>query len=206
MKKGIKIFLISTIIIVAIIIIVILSNVIRNNCILQKLYESSNNIKDSVKNYYYEKTSELLEGETRTTTYKIYNYDNKYLIKEYYNDEGVVTTEWVDKNIPEQISIDERSKEESQEIKMKEFDKEYEEALFASTIEDIGYSNVLTSNIFKPISVENNCYVIHVKNTTMYVNMNTGIISKVFYGDGNITYTYKLKNNAVTESEVIKPK
>ena len=193
MKKGIKIFLISIIIIVAIIIIAILSNVIRNNCILQKLYESSKNIKDSVKNYYYEKTSELLEGETRTTTYKIYNYDNKYLIKEYYNDEGVVTTEWVDKNIPEQISIDERSKEESQEIKMKEFDKEYEEALFASTIEDIGYSNVLTSNIFKPISVENNCYVIHVKDTTMYVNMNTGIISKVFYGDGNITCTYKLK-------------
>lgn len=206
MKEGIKIFLISIIIIVAIIIIAILSNVIRNNCILQKLYESSKNIKDSVKNYYYEKTSELLEGETRTTTYKIYNYDNKYLIKEYYNDEGVVTTEWVDKNIPEQISIDERSKEESQEIKMKEFDKEYEEALFASTIEDIGYSNVLTSNIFKPISVENNCYVIHVKDTTMYVNMNTGIISKVFYGDGNITCTYKLKNNAVTESEVIKPK
>lgn len=71
MKKGIKIFLISIIIIVAIIIIAILSNVIRNNCILQKLYESSKNIKDSVKNYYYEKTSELLEGETRTTTYKI---------------------------------------------------------------------------------------------------------------------------------------
>ena len=53
MKKGIKIFLISIIIIVAIIIIAILSNVIRNNCILQKLYESSKNIKDSVKNYYY---------------------------------------------------------------------------------------------------------------------------------------------------------
>jgi hypothetical protein len=35
-----------------------------------------NNEKISVlKGYYYEKKSELSEGETRTTEYKIYNYE-----------------------------------------------------------------------------------------------------------------------------------
>ncbi len=32
-----------------------------------------------------------------------------------------------------------------------------------------------------------------------------GIISKVFYENGNVSCTYKLKNNAVIENEVIKP-
>ena len=105
-------------------------NVIRNNSIMQKTYESSKKLNNSIKNYYYEKKSELSEGETRTTEYKIYNYENKYLIKEYYNEDGIITTEWVDKNIPEYLSINEKTKEEAQEIKMKEFDKE---ALFFKT-------------------------------------------------------------------------
>ena len=136
---------------------------------------------------------------------KIYNYGDKYLIKEYYNDEGIITTEWIDKSIPEYISVNEKTGEENQEIKMKEFDKEYEEALFATTINTIGYGKILTANIFNPIKIENNCYVINYDDTTFYVNTNTGIISKVFYGKGNITCTYKLKNNSVAESEVIKP-
>ena len=43
---------------------------------------------------------------------------------------------------------------------MKEFDKEYEEALFATTIDKTGYGKILTANILKPIKIENNCYVI----------------------------------------------
>lgn len=88
---------------------------------------------------------------------------------------------------------------------MKEFDKEYEEALFATTIDTVGYGKILTANILKPIKIENNCYVISYDNTTFYVNTNTGIISKVFYENGNISCTYKLKNNSVIENEVIKP-
>ena len=59
--------------------------------------------------------------------------------------------------------------------------------------------------IFIPIKIEDNCYVINYDNTTFYVNTNTGIISKVFYGNGNVSCTYKLKNNSVIENEVIKP-
>ena len=176
-----------------------------NNIIMKKLYENSSELKTSIKNYYYEKKSELSEGETRTTTYKIYNYNDKYLIKEYYNDEGNITTEWIDKSIPEYVSINEKTGEKTQEIKMKEYDKEYEEALFSTTIDTVGYGKILTANIFIPIKIEDNCYVINYDNTTFYVNTNTGIISKVFYGNGNVSCTYKLKNNSVIENEVIKP-
>ncbi len=205
MKTRIKILVTVIIVVIAILILGIIANVIRNNFIMKRLYESSNQLKSSIKNYYYEKKSELSEGQTRTTEYKIYNYGDKYLIKEYYNDEGIITTEWIDKSIPEYISVNEKTGEENQEIKMKEFDKEYEEALFATTINTIGYGKILTANIFNPIKIENNCYVINYDDTTFYVNTNTGIISKVFYGKGNITCTYKLKNNSVAESEVIKP-
>ena len=204
MKSGMKILVTVIIVVIVILILGIIANVIRNNFIMKKLYESSNELKSSIKNYYYE-NSELSEGQTRTTTYKIYNYGDKYLIKEYYNDEGIITTEWIDKSIPEYISINEKTGEITQEIKMKEFDKEYEEALFATTIDKTGYGKILTANILKPIKIENNCYVINYDNTTFYVNTNTGIISKVFYGNGNVSCTYKLKNDSVIENEVIKP-
>lgn len=205
MKTRMKILVTVIIVVIAILILGIIANVIRNNFIMKRLYESSNELKSSIKNYYYEKNSELSEGQTRTTTYKIYNYGDKYLIKEYYNDEGIITTEWIDKSIPEYISINEKTGEKTQEIKMKEFDKEYEEALFATTIDTVGYGKILTANILKPIKIENNCYVINYDNTTFYVNANTGIISKVFYENGNVSCTYKLKNNSVIENEVIKP-
>ena len=83
--------------------------------------------------------------------------------------------------------------------------KEYEEALFSTTIDTVGYGKILTANIFIPIKIEDNCYVINYDNTTFYVNTNTGIISKVFYENSNVYCTYKLKNNAVIENEVIKP-
>ena len=84
-------------------------------------------------------------------------------------------------------------------------EKEYEEALFATTIDTVGYGKILTANILKPIKIEDNCYVINYDDTTFYVNINTGIISKVFYGNGNVSCTYKLKNDSVIENEVIKP-
>ena len=87
MKSGMKILVTVIIVVIVILILGIIANVIRNNFIMKKLYESSNELKSSIKNYYYEKNSELSEGQTRTTTYKIYNYGDKYLIKEYYNDE-----------------------------------------------------------------------------------------------------------------------
>ena len=205
MKKKIYIIVAAIIVIISILLIGMIFNVIRNNSIMQKTYESSKKLNNSIKNYYYEKKSELSEGETRTTTYKIYNYNDKYLIKEYYNDEGNITTEWIDKSIPEYVSINEKTGEKTQEIKMKEFDKEYEEALFSTTIDTVGYGKILTANIFIPIKIEDNCYVINYDNTTFYVNTNTGIISKVFYGNGNVSCTYKLKNNSVIENEVIKP-
>ena len=205
MKTRMKILVTVIIVVIAIFILGIIVNVIRNNLIMKKLYESSSELKTSIKNYYYEKNSELSEGETRTTTYKIYNYNDKYLIKEYYNDEGNVTTEWIDKSIPEYVSINEKTGEKTQEIKMKEYDKEYEEALFSTTIDTVGYGKILTANIFTPIKIEDNCYVINYDNTTFYVNTNMGIISKVFYENGNVSCTYKLKNNAVIENEVIKP-
>ena len=205
MKKKIYIIVAAIIVIISILLIGMIFNVIRNNSIMQKTYESSKKLNNSIKNYYYEKKSELSEGETRTTEYKIYNYENKYLIKEYYNDEGNITTEWIDKSIPEYVSINEKTGEKTQEIKMKEYDKEYEEALFSTTIDTVGYGKILTANIFIPIKIEDNCYVINYDNTTFYVNTNTGIISKVFYGNGNVSCTYKLKNNSVIENEVIKP-
>ena len=205
MKSGMKIIVTIIIAIIVILVLGIITNVIRNNIIMKKLYENSSELKTSIKNYYYEKKSELSEGETRTTTYKIYNYNDKYLIKEYYNEDGIITTEWVDKNIPEYLSINEKTKEEAQEIKMKEFDKEYEEALFFKTLDTIGYGKILANNILKPIKIENNCYVIDYEDTTFYVNTNTGIISKVFYANNNVLCTYKLKNNSVIEDEVIKP-
>ena len=205
MKKKIYIIVAAIIVIISILLIGMIFNVIRNNSIMQKTYESSKKLNNSIKNYYYEKKSELSEGETRTTTYKIYNYNDKYLIKEYYNDEGNITTEWIDKSIPEYVSINEKTGEKTQEIKMKEYDKEYEEALFSTTIDTVGYGKILTANIFIPIKIEDNCYVINYDNTTFYVNTNTGIISKVFYGNGNVSCTYKLKNNSVIEDEVIKP-
>lgn len=205
MKKKIYIIVAAIIVIISILLIGMIFNVIRNNSIMQKTYESSKKLNNSIKNYYYEKKSELSEGETRTTTYKIYNYNDKYLIKEYYNDEGNITTEWIDKSIPEYVSINEKTGEKTQEIKMKEYDKEYEEALFSTTIDTVGYGKILTANIFIPIKIEDNCYVINYDNTTFYVNTNTGIISKVFYGNGNVSCTYKLKNNSVIENEVIKP-
>ena len=205
MKSGIKIIVTIIIAIIVILVLSLIANVIRNNIIMKKLYENSSELKTSIKNYYYEKNSELSEGETRTTTYKIYNYNDKYLIKEYYNDEGNVTTEWIDKSIPEYVSINEKTGEKTQEIKMKEYDKEYEEALFSTTIDTVGYGKILTANIFTPIKIEDNCYVINYDNTTFYVNTNMGIISKVFYENGNVSCTYKLKNNAVIENEVIKP-
>lgn len=205
MKTRMKILVTVIIVVIAIFILGIIVNVIRNNLIMKKLYESSSELKTSIKNYYYEKNSELSEGETRTTTYKIYNYNDKYLIKEYYNDEGNITTEWIDKSIPEYVSINEKTGEKTQEIKMKEYDKEYEEALFSTTIDTVGYGKILTANIFTPIKIEDNCYVINYDNTTFYVNTNMGIISKVFYENGNVSCTYKLKNNAVIENEVIKP-
>ena len=205
MKTRMKILVTVIIVVIAIFILGIIVNVIRNNLIMKKLYESSSELKTSIKNYYYEKNSELSEGETRTTTYKIYNYNDKYLIKEYYNDEGNVTTEWIDKSIPEYVSINEKTGEKTQEIKMKEYDKEYEEALFSTTIDTVGYGKILTANIFTPIKIEDNCYVINYDNTTFYVNTNMGIISKVFYENGNVSCTYKLKNNSVIENEVIKP-
>lgn len=205
MKKKIYIIVAAIIVIISILLIGMIFNVIRNNSIMQKTYESSKKLNNSIKNYYYEKKSELSEGETRTTTYKIYNYNDKYLIKEYYNDEGNITTEWIDKSIPEYVSINEKTGEKTQEIKMKEYDKEYEEALFSTTIDTVGYGKILTANIFTPIKIEDNCYVINYDNTTFYVNTNTGIISKVFYGNGNVSCTYKLKNNSVIENEVIKP-
>ena len=205
MKTRMKILVTFIIVVIAIFILGIIVNVIRNNLIMKKLYENSSELKTSIKNYYYEKNSELSEGETRTTTYKIYNYNDKYLIKEYYNDEGNITTEWIDKSIPEYVSINEKTGEKTQEIKMKEFEKEYEEALFATTIDTVGYGKILTANILKPIKIEDNCYVINYDDTTFYVNINTGIISKVFYGNGNVSCTYKLKNDSVIENEVIKP-
>lgn len=205
MKKKIYIIVAAIIVIISILLIGMIFNVIRNNSIMQKTYESSKKLNNSIKNYYYEKKSELSEGETRTTTYKIYNYNDKYLIKEYYNDEGNITTEWIDKSIPEYVSINEKTGEKTQEIKMKEYDKEYEEALFSTTIDTVGYGKILTANIFTPIKIEDNCYVINYDNTTFYVNTNMGIISKVFYENGNVSCTYKLKNNAVIENEVIKP-
>lgn len=205
MKSGMKILVTVIIVVIAILILGIIANVIRNNFIMKKLYESSNELKSSIKNYYYEKNSELSEGQTRTTTYKIYNYEDKYLIKEYYNDEGIITTEWINKSVPEYISINEKTGEKTQEIKMKEFEKEYEEALFATTIDTVGYGKILTANILKSIKIEDNCYVINYDDTTFYVNINTGIISKVFYGNGNVSCTYKLKNDSVIENEVIKP-
>ena len=205
MKSGMKILVTVIIVVIAILILGIIANVIRNNFIMKKLYESSNELKASIKNYYYEKNSELSEGQTRTTTYKIYNYEDKYLIKEYYNDEGIITTEWINKSVPEYISINEKTGEKTQEIKMKEFEKEYEEALFATTIDTVGYGKILTANILKPIKIEDNCYVINYDDTTFYVNINTGIISKVFYGNGNVSCTYKLKKDSVIENEVIKP-
>ncbi len=205
MKKKIYIIVAAIIVIISILLIGMIFNVIRNNSIMQKTYESSKKLNNSIKNYYYEKKSELSEGETRTTTYKIYNYNDKYLIKEYYNDEGNITTEWIDKSIPEYVSINEKTGEKTQEIKMKEYDKEYEEALFSTTIDTVGYGKILTANIFTPIKIEDNCYVINYDNTTFYVNTNTGIISKVFYENSNVYCTYKLKNNAVIENEVIKP-
>ncbi len=205
MKKKIYIIVATIIIIISILLIGMIFNVIRNNSIMKKTYESSKELNNSIKNYYYEKKSELSEGETRTTEYKIYNYENKYLIKEYYNEDGIITTEWVDKNIPEYLSINEKTKEETQEIKMKDFDKEYEEALFFKTLDTIGYGKILVNNILKPIKIENNCYVIDYEDTTFYVNTNTGIISKVFYANNNVLCTYKLKNNSVIEEEVIKP-
>lgn len=203
MKTRMKILVTFIIVVIAIFILGIIVNVIRNNLIMKKLYENSSELKTSIKNYYYEKNSELSEGETRTTTYKIYNYNDKYLIKEYYNDEGNITTEWIDKSIPEYVSINEKTGEKTQEIKMKEFDEEYEEALFATTIDTVGYGKILTANIFTPIKIEDNCYVINYDDTTFYINKNTGIISKAFYR--NVSCTYKLKNNAVIENEVIKP-
>ena len=203
MKTRMKILVTVIIVVIAIFILGIIVNVIRNNLIMKKLYETSSELKTSIKNYYYEKNSELSEGETRTTTYKIYNYNDKYLIKEYYNDEGNVTTEWIDKSIPEYVSINEKTGEKTQEIKMKEFDEEYEEALFATTIDTVGYGKILTANIFTPIKIEDDCYVINYDDTTFYINKNTGTISKAFYG--NVSCTYKLKNNAVIENEVIKP-
>lgn len=205
MKKKIYIIVAAIIVIISILLIGMIFNVIRNNSIMQKTYESSKKLNNSIKNYYYEKKSELSEGETRTTTYKIYNYNDKYLIKEYYNDEGNITTEWIDKSIPEYVSINEKTGEKTQEIKMKEYDKEYEEAFFSTTIDTVGYGKILTANIFTPIKIEDNCYVINYDNTTFYVNTNTGIISKVFYENSNVYCTYKLKNNAVIENEVIKP-
>ena len=205
MKSGMKILVTVIIVVIAILILGIIANVIRNNFIMKKLYESSNELKASIKNYYYEKNSELSEGQTRTTTYKIYNYEDKYLIKEYYNDEGIITTEWINKSVPEYISINEKTGEKTQEIKMKEFEKEYEEALFFKTLDTIGYGKILANNILKPIKIENNCYVIDYEDTTFYVNTNTGIISKVFYANNNVLCTYKLKNNSVIEDEVIKP-
>ena len=139
MKKKIYIIVAAIIVIISILLIGMIFNVIRNNSIMQKTYESSKKLNNSIKNYYYEKKSELSEGETRTTTYKIYNYNDKYLIKEYYNDEGNITTEWIDKSIPEYVSINEKTGEKTQEIKMKEYDKEYEEALFSTTIDTVGY-------------------------------------------------------------------
>lgn len=109
MKTRMKILVTVFIVVIAILILGIIANVIRNNFIMKRLYESSNELKSSIKNYYYEKKSELSEGQTRTTTYKIYNYGDKYLIKEYYNDEGIITTEWIDKSIPEYISINEKT-------------------------------------------------------------------------------------------------
>ena len=149
MKKKIYIIVAAIIVIISILLIGMIFNVIRNNSIMQKTYESSKKLNNSIKNYYYEKKSELSEGETRTTTYKIYNYNDKYLIKEYYNEDGIITTEWVDKNIPEYLSINEKTKEEAQEIKMKEFDKEYEEALFFKTLDTIGYGKILANNILR---------------------------------------------------------
>lgn len=205
MKNRMKMLLTGIIVVIAILILGIIANVIRNNFIMKRLYESSNELKSSIKNYYYEKKSELSEGQTRTTAYKIYNYGDKYLIKEYYNDEGIITTEWIDKSIPEYISMNEETKEKNQEIKMKEFDKEYEEALFSTTIDKVGYGKILTANILTPIRTEDNCYVINYDDTTFYINKNTGTISRVFYGNGNVSCTYKLKNNSVIENEVKKP-
>lgn len=205
MKNGMKIIVTIIIAIIVILVLGIIANVIRNNIIMKKLYENSSELKTSIKNYYYEKKSELSEGETRTTTYKIYNYNDKYLIKEYYNDEGNITTEWIDKSIPEYISMNEETGEKNQEIKMKEFDKEYEEVLFSTTIDKVGYGKILTANILTPIRTEDNCYVINYDDTTFYINKNTGTISRAFYGNGNVSCTYKLKNNSVIENEVIKP-
>ena len=205
MKGKVKILVTVILVLIIILIIGIIANIIRNSLIMKKLYEGSNELKASINNYYYEKKAELSEGETRTIKYKIYNYEDKYLIKEYYNDEGIVTTEWVDKSIPEYISIDEKTKESTQEIKMQDFDKEYEEALFSSIIEKTGYGKILVDNILKPIKIEDNSYVINYDNITLYVNTNSGVISKVFYGDSNLLCTYKLKNNSVIEDEVIKP-
>ena len=203
MNKKLKAFIIILIAIIVIFVVLILINVIRNNSILNKIYNSNEELEASLNNYYFESNSDLSEGETRNTMYKIYNNGDKYIIEDYYND-GLVTTEWADTSAPEYLTIDHTTGERTEEDAIN-FKDMYKRVFLSSYVSKEDSNEIIMSNLVTPIKVENNCYVIEENDNVIYVDVNTCKVSKIIFSEGNVTTTYKLKNNSVTEDEVVRP-
>lgn len=198
MKK--KIFLVILVIFI-IIVVLFLINLGRNFVILKNIFNSNNEFKNNLSdNYLFEEIVEFSNGSFSTLQNTLYVCNGTYLLKTYYNNTPY-TVHWYDSNTNELVSFDENGSTNNSFVGF----TQYINHMFLNKLnnEDITISTILCQNLFTPFTVENNCYIINVNNSTIYINKETCLIERIL--SGTTTLSFKLQENIVSDQNVTKP-
>ena len=192
--KGILVFLI-------VLVVLLIINLVRNYMIIAKICESEESMKQSLNNYYYEQTTEYNMGNIKESKSEIYALNGIYLNKNY-TDGAPYTTNYVDKNTDEHLTVEDGAIiDENTQIAIEE---EYKNMLLtANNTKDEVIKNVILKNIFKPITKKDNQYIVKIDEFTVYINNDTNLIDK--WESGDVTVTFKFESNVVTNEDVQKP-
>ncbi len=202
-KKILKIIFILLLILVILLIV----NLIRNYSIVKNIVDYTSSLNDDISNYYFKIEGEGdVEDEKFTSEY--YYKDGILLIKtSFMDDESIV---WRDFNTGEVETLtNDTDSEVSHSLVTEPYDDKlniYNLALFSYNTRD-----VILNYIFKPITSENNCYKIVVKESDKineyYINKDSKLIEKLTIKseEGITKHTYEFKMDCVTDDDVRKP-
>ena len=193
------------IIVVIILIVLFLVNLCRNYSILNGIYDSNKNFKNSVKNYHIVKNYDLNMEITKTIKEDVYFNEGIYLVKTYMNEE-IYNIGWCNTNTNESISVDKTLENSKESESNTDFYKEryYEKDLLLYENEKNSEitSQILMKNIFKPITIKDGCYVIEANNSIIYVDKETKLVKKYIQGD--TTVTLSVEEGTVTADDIAK--
>lgn len=205
MKKVLKVTGIVVVILIGLFLIFILINGIRNYSIVSNIMKENKKFSDSLENYYFERNQEMNMGKIKSPKTEIYCYDEIYVRKSFIN-EDISSEEWYNSRTGEYIAMDEAGNLMNQEVD-EEIKNDYRDILLMGDLKENKMTNaiwqVVLHNIIRPITTENECYVISYNEGTVYVDKDTSFIKQYLAGDVNLYYF--IEKDSVGSEDVEKP-